>query len=192
MLDACDRLGVLVMDEAFDMWQQPKTDHDYALRFDEWWEADVESMVRKDRNHPSVILYSTGNEVPDASKPAGLRVARALAEKVRALDDTRLVTQAVSGIMVGGPEVFAQLPGGADAPATGDEAGINTTLTTLADIMDRAVTGEAVTDVTTEAFSHLDVAGYNYMDLRFGPDGERFPQRVIVSSESYPSRRHRP
>ena len=104
-------------------------------------------MVRKDRNHPCVVLYSTGNEIPDGSKPAGLQVGRALAEKVRALDDTRLVTQAVSGMMVGGPEVFAELRATADAPAV-DEAGINTTLTTLADIMDRAMTHRGVTDVT--------------------------------------------
>ena len=95
MLDACDRLGMLVMDETFDMWMQTKSEDDYALRFADWWEADVEAMVRKDVNHPSVILYSIGNEVPDGSTPAGLHLGRALAEKVRALDPTRFVTQAV-------------------------------------------------------------------------------------------------
>ena len=90
MLDACDRLGMVVMDETFDMWTQTKTEDDYALRFADWWEADVEAMVRKDRNHPSVVFYSIGNEVPDGSTPAGLHVGRALADKVRALDDTRL------------------------------------------------------------------------------------------------------
>ena len=86
MLDACDRLGVLVMDETFDMWTQPKSEHDYALRFPDWWEADVEAMVRKDFNHPSVILYSIGNEIPEAGTPMGARVGRALAEKIRSLD----------------------------------------------------------------------------------------------------------
>ena len=74
MLEACDRLGVLVMDETFDMWTQPKSEHDYALRFPDWWEADVEAMVRKDFNHPSVILYSIGNEIPEAGTPMGARV----------------------------------------------------------------------------------------------------------------------
>ena len=71
MLEACDRLGMLVMDETFDMWTQPKSEHDYALRFPDWWEADVEAMVRKDFNHPSVILYSIGNEIPEAGTPMG-------------------------------------------------------------------------------------------------------------------------
>ena len=93
MLEACDRLGVLVMDETFDMWTQPKSEHDYALRFPDWWEADVEAMVRKDFNHPSVILYSIGNEIPEAGTPMGARVGRALAEKIRSLDTTRFVTE---------------------------------------------------------------------------------------------------
>ena len=74
MLAACDRLGMLVMDETFDMWMQTKSEDDYALRFADWWEADVEAMVRKDVNHPSVIFYSIGNEVPDGSTPAGLHL----------------------------------------------------------------------------------------------------------------------
>ena len=109
MLAACDRLGMLVMDETFDMWTQPKSEHDYALRFPDWWEADVEAMVRKDFNHPSVILYSIGNEIPEAGTPMGARVGRALAAKIRSLDTTRLVTEAVSGLLVGGAELFAQL-----------------------------------------------------------------------------------
>ena len=74
MLTACDRLGVLVLDEAFDMWAEPKSEYDYALRFPDWWEADIEAMVRKDLNHPSVIMYSIGNEVPEAGRPDGARL----------------------------------------------------------------------------------------------------------------------
>src|SRR6202044_1961436 len=112
MLAACDRQGMLVMDETFDMWTQPKSEHNYALRFPEWWEADVEAMVRKDFNHPSVILYSIGNEIPEAGTPMGARVGRALAEKIRSLDTTRLVTEAISGLLGGGAGIFAQLRGG--------------------------------------------------------------------------------
>ena len=64
MLDACDRLGVIVMDETWDMWTDNKLNHDFALRFEDRWRSDVAAMVRKDRNHPSVVLYSTGNEIP--------------------------------------------------------------------------------------------------------------------------------
>ena len=112
MLEACDRLGVVVMDETFDVWTQPKSEHDYALRFPDWWEADVEAMVRKDRNHPSVVLYSIGNEIPEAGRPMGARVGRALAEKIRSLDSTRFVTEGISGLLVGGAELFAHLAEG--------------------------------------------------------------------------------
>ena len=181
MLDACDRLGIVVMDETFDMWTEPKTDHDYALRFADSWEADVESMVRKDRNHPSVVFYSIGNEIPDGSTPEGLQIGRALAEKVRALDDTRFVTQAVSGFLAAGPAAFDAIREAATSTVTDPETGINTALTNLADLMDHVVQSDVVTEKTTEAFSCLDVAGYNYMDTRFEMDGKRFPNRVILS-----------
>src|SRR5207342_221814 len=71
MLDACDRLGVLVMDELTDMWTESKTDFDAALHFPQWWERDLEQMVRKDANHPSVVLYSIGNEIPEVGTPSG-------------------------------------------------------------------------------------------------------------------------
>ncbi|KNC33219.1 hypothetical protein FF38_01182, partial [Lucilia cuprina] len=71
MLDACDRLGMYVMDEAFDTWTVSKTDEDYSYEFPEWWERDVESMVAKDINHPSVIFYSIGNEIPENGTPFG-------------------------------------------------------------------------------------------------------------------------
>ncbi len=99
MIEACDRLGMLVIDETFDMWTTPKNNFDYSLSFPEWWERDVESLVAKDFNHPSVIVYSIGNEVLDAGNPHGARWGRALAEKVRALDPTRYTTNAVSGFV---------------------------------------------------------------------------------------------
>ena len=149
MLAACDRLGMLVMDETFDMWTQTKTDDDYALRFADWWEADVEAMVRKDVNHPSVILYSIGNEVPDGSTPAGLHLGRALAEKVRALDDTRFVTQAVTGLLVGGPELFDEIRDAATATGTDEDTGVNTATMNLADFMAHAMRSPVVADKTS-------------------------------------------
>ena len=99
MLDACDRYGVLVMDELTDMWTESKTDFDAALDFPEWWERDVEAMVRKDVNHPSVVLYSIGNEIPEVAKPHGAVWSRRLAEKVRSLDDTRFVTNGINAML---------------------------------------------------------------------------------------------
>ncbi len=71
-LDACDRLGMLVIDEAFDMWQKPKNPQDYHLFFDEYWQKDLEAMIVRDRNHPSVILWSIGNEINERADSSGL------------------------------------------------------------------------------------------------------------------------
>jgi beta-galactosidase len=74
MLRACDKLGMYVMDESFDMWTRFKSDFDYAMNFDEWWERDLESMVKKDFNHPSVIMYSLGNEIPEIGTDRGSQI----------------------------------------------------------------------------------------------------------------------
>ncbi len=94
-LDACDELGMLVLDEAFDQWQRPKNPQDYNLYFDDWWEKDLESMVLRDRNHPSVIIWSIGNEINERADSSGLEIARRLKEKILSMDKTRPVTQAI-------------------------------------------------------------------------------------------------
>jgi beta-galactosidase len=190
MLEACDRLGVLVMDESFDMWTQPKSEHDYALRFPDWWEADVEAMVRKDFNHPSVVLYSIGNEIPEAGTPMGARTGRALAEKIRSLDSTRFVTEGISGLLVGGSELFAHLAEsrqGAAAETPDAETGVNTAMTQIADLLNDLMTAPVVATNSAQTASYLDVVGYNYMESRLGTDGELYPHRVIVGSETHPA-----
>jgi beta-galactosidase len=97
-LDACDRLGVLVMDEAFDCWREGKTPYDYHVAFADWWARDIESMVRRDRNHPCVIMWSIGNEVGERSGHSdGEAWAHRLADAIRALDATRPITSAING-----------------------------------------------------------------------------------------------
>ena len=93
-LDACDRLGMLVLDEAFDVWEQGKSRMDYSVSFKEWWQRDLDAMVLRDRNHPSVIMWSIGNEIPGAGRPIGARVGPELTAHVRTLDD-RPVTAAM-------------------------------------------------------------------------------------------------
>ena len=97
-LDACDRLGMLVIDEAFDMWKDKKHKEDYHLYFSEWWQRDVESMVYRDRNHPSIIMWSTGNEIPNRDKPEVVMVAKMLADHIRGIDPSRPITCGVNGI----------------------------------------------------------------------------------------------
>ena len=96
-LDAADRLGMLVIDEAFDMWEREKNPQDYHRYFGEWWAKDLAAMVRRDRNHPSVVLWSIGNEINERADPPGLEIARRLIAGVRRDDPTRGVTEAICG-----------------------------------------------------------------------------------------------
>jgi len=95
-LDACDRLGLMVIDEAFDGWREKKNTFDYASIFDKWWKHDVESMVLRDRNHPSIIMWSIGNEIIERAKPEAVETAKMLANAVRTIDATRPVTSAMT------------------------------------------------------------------------------------------------
>ncbi len=93
LLDACDRLGMVVINEIFDNWEIAKRNQDYHLFFRDWWLRDVESWVKRDRNHPSVIIWSIGNEIREAFDTSGLRIARNLTSHVRSFDHSRLVTE---------------------------------------------------------------------------------------------------
>jgi beta-galactosidase len=94
-LDACDRLGMLVIDEAFDMWEHPKKSNDYHRFFAEWSKKDIQSMVLRDRNHPSVIIWSYGNEIYERADSSG--IAKKLIAAIKEVDDTRPATQAICG-----------------------------------------------------------------------------------------------
>ncbi|MEO5682953.1 MAG: beta-galactosidase GalB [Chitinophagaceae bacterium] len=98
LLDLCDKMGFIVMDEAFDMWKKQKNKYDYHLDWDEWHKKDLEDMVLRDRNHPSVFIWSIGNEIPeqwagkDGADTSGLKIARELAAIIKSLDTTRPLT----------------------------------------------------------------------------------------------------
>ena len=98
ILSACDRLGILVIDEAFDMWQTEKNPSDYHLYFNDWWQRDIESIILRDRNHPSVIVWSIGNEIPGMDTPEVVKTAQMLADFVRKNDQTRPVIAAVNNL----------------------------------------------------------------------------------------------
>ncbi|MBK8504360.1 MAG: hypothetical protein IPL46_20435 [Saprospiraceae bacterium] len=95
LLDACDQMGMLVIDESFDQWQRPKNEKDYSISFDEWWEKDIESMILRDRNHPSIIIWSFGNEISERADSSGLVIAKKLIDKIHTLDPSRPATQAI-------------------------------------------------------------------------------------------------
>ena len=96
LLDLCDRMGFIIMDEAFDMWKMQKTDYDYHLDWDAWHKRDLEDMILRDRNHPSVFIWSIGNEIPEQGDPSGIPIATELASIVKNLDKTRPITSALN------------------------------------------------------------------------------------------------
>ncbi|MDQ0538366.1 beta-galactosidase [Curtobacterium flaccumfaciens] len=179
MLDACDRYGMLVMDETFDMWTIGKSSYDYSLSFPEWWERDVEALVAKDFNHPSVIFYSIGNEIPETGNPLGSDWGRKLAEKIRSLDETRFVTNSINGFVAAITEVAQMMAAqrGGEAPAGVNAAG---------DFMGAINASDMVTKKTAESFAAVDVAGINYGETRYVADRDAFPNRIIVGTETFP------
>ena len=185
MLDACDRLGMLVMDEAFDIWTESKTDYDYSLNFPEWWRRDLAAMVDKDINHPSVVLYSIGNEIFETGTPMGAVWSRRLAEEVRALDPTRFVTNGINAAIAVLPytkQVMADVREG-----LGDQD-FNTMLGSAEEMFNVISASDVVTSRLEESFSVLDVVGLNYGDARYDLDRTLYPNRVIVGSETFPAR----
>jgi beta-galactosidase len=108
-LDACDRLGMLVIDESFDMWNEQKNPFDYHLYFNDWWKKDLESMVLRDRNHPSVIMWSIGNEIPNRHKPEVVEIAKMSGDYIRSIDPTRPITSAVNDLKPDKDPYFATL-----------------------------------------------------------------------------------
>jgi beta-galactosidase len=179
MLDACDRLGMLVIDETFDCWRTAKQPNDYHLYFEDWWERDTVSMVLRDRNHPSVIMWSIGNEVPErAGISDGAAWAKRQADLVRSLDATRPVTSAL-------PFLFE--------PVFNDPALETGSVTDAQSMFDpaRLVPVSEESDrwgnLTREFCDALDVVGYNYLYPRYDWDTDRFPGRVMAGTETFPS-----
>ena len=187
LLDACDRLGVYVMDETFDMWTRPKMDNDYALGFEQWWREDVTALVRKDFNHPSVILYSLGNEIPEVGQLKGTQVCRDMSALVRNLDPTRLTTVSINGVFAAGDcvdkivaDVVSAAPGGAEG------GNVNDFMSVMDTHMDDIVCHPIVSQRLENAGVGVDVLGYNYMAARYEKDAVDYPNRVLVGSETYP------
>lgn len=96
LLDLCDQMGFIVMDESFDMWEQSKTENDYSKHFEQWHERDHSDMILRDRNHPSIFIWSIGNEIPEQWSDRGAEIAKNLAELTRSLDSTRPLTAAMN------------------------------------------------------------------------------------------------
>ncbi len=172
MLDVCDELGMLVNDEAFDMWNMPNTRYDYSLWFADWWQRDLKDMIERDRNHPSVISYSIGNEITERDgRSDGYLWSKKLADEVRRLDDTRFVTSGICGMWYkpdeDAPEDYkAEFYAPYTDPGSGD-------------------VGSSWDERTEKFMEPLDIVGYNYLYPRYQADHERYPDRVMWGSETH-------
>ncbi len=161
-LNACDELGLLVMDEFTDMWNIGKNPYDYHLHFQNRWRQDLCDMIRRDGNHPSVILWSIGNEIPERDGSGnGYTLCREMCDCIRERDQSRPVTAALNNI---GYRRLDMLDANVqkDDPSSVDYFGL-----------------------LSEAFLRpLDVAGYNYLSRRYEKDLAAYPRRFICGTES--------
>ena len=193
-LEACDALGMYVMDETWDMWDKHKTDCDYASRFPANWKNDVRELVAKDYNHPCVILYSIGNEVTEPARPAGVRLAGEIIAEVKRHDVSRPVTAGINVALLtmagnGIPIFEADKPKEDRKPE--EKKDVSSTLFNemvardCQAMVDGAATPEADA-LSTPLLDQLDIAGYNYGQTRYENDQALHPGRVVVGSETFP------
>ncbi|SEK62012.1 glycoside hydrolase family 2 TIM barrel-domain containing protein [Paenibacillus sp. OK003] len=189
LLDACDRIGMLVVDESFDMWTTTKADHDYALHFPVWWEKDIQAMVDKNYNHPSVIMYTIGNEIPETGRRIDSAWGRKIVDKIRSLDSTRYITNAINFTVSVLDELSKWMKSQKSDQLEKSESsneGINTMMNNLGEQMAMIVASDFAKEKTAESFACIDIAGYNYGEARYSMDMELFPNRIIVGSETKP------
>ncbi len=205
LLDACDRQGMLVMDEYIDHWYIHKTEYDYVNYFDKWWRQDLTDMVEKDYNHPCVVLYSTGNEVSETAQKRGIALTKEMTDFLHSLDASRPVTCGVNiffnflssiGFGVYSDEKARKEAKRAErAKQKGQKAAkkkavgsqfFNNLAGLLGDeFMKRGATLHGCDVKTRGAFANMDIAGYNYGIYRYKHDLKKYPRRLILGSETF-------
>ena len=203
MLRACDRLGMYVMDELWDGWTDRKMEYDYHLDFLSHYEEDIEAMVSKDFNHPSVVMYSIGNELSEPARPEGMELGRRIVAKVHSLDVSRPVTCGVNlSILADAGRQYQK--GAASQAETNMELLIallmkpmdpsvsslqfNESVALSGDTSNETLRTAEVDSLVSPFLDLLDIAGYNYGHARYDLDGALHQERVIVGSETYPAR----
>lgn len=217
ILDACDRLGMLMMDEYVDVWYIHKTENDYVDHLPKWWKQDLKDMVEKDYNHPSVIMYSTGNEVSETAQKKGIELTGQFTQYLHSLDGTRPVTCGIniffnflSSIGFG---VYSDDKAKKNAQAAERKAKIaeknarteekdtqaagkkkkpvgsefyNTLACLAGDYFMKCGATLYPCDLKTRgAFANMDIAGYNYGIFRYLHDLKKYPDRLILGTETF-------
>jgi len=190
LLNLCDRLGMYVLNEAFDVWTLRKSRYDYGIHFHNHWQEDLETMVLCSYNHPSVLLYSLGNEIQDTAFPHGAARAKELFDHLKSLDASRPVTLALSftmNLMAKAGFYFQEPKAGQaeqrlDFPADGFALKL---VMFLMNLFEKQADGPKGDRLSRETFQALDIAGYNYGTRRYAKDHRKYPERVILGTETY-------
>ena len=193
LLAVCDRLGIMVMDELTDMWREQKNMNDFSMDFAATWQEETARMVRKDYNHACVVMYSTGNEIPEIGRTSGHDMHRQLTDLLHRLDGTRPVTNAISGFLAvasrageNRAEQQAQYE-----QAQMDAQGSEQMNAIAGDIEKQMMDQFSVSPLLSECIAPIeavsDVAGYNYLTARHEYIHTVQPDLVVVGSETYPT-----
>lgn len=206
LLEACDRLGMYVVDEYTDMWYIHKNEYDYAGSMQEWWQEDLRDMVEKDYNHPSVILYSTGNEVSETAQPKGIEWTGRMTQYLHGLDETRPVTCGVNIFFNFLSSIGFGVHSDGKAKKEAEKAkresalasqGVEKKKTVGSEFynMLAGMLGDYTMKVgamlppcdwrTKDAFARMDIAGYNYGIFRYRHDLRKYPDRLILGTETF-------
>lgn len=195
MLEACDELGVYMIDEAWDMWYYHKNQYDYASGWRKNHLSDLKAMAERDYNHPSVILYSIGNEVSEPAKEEGVKAVREMIDYLHSLDRNRAVTGGFNLMIISnakkGKGVYDEENGGRKNDNDTKMQGMNSTLFNMITSMvgtgmNKAANSKKADLATAPALDLLDIAGYNYASGRYPMEGKAHPGRVIYGSETFP------
>lgn len=192
MLKACDELGMYVMDELWDMWYITKTKFDYSKVFEANYQEDIRHFVKKDFNHPSVVMYSIGNEVAEPYEEKGVALAKELVSCLHEADNTRPVTAGINLMIIFargmGIDVFAQEfdESAKEEPKEMSSEQYNQMVEASSLQMLQAVVYPPADAATSPVLDALDIAGYNYASMRYPLEGKLHPNRIVVGSETFP------
>lgn len=193
LLEVCDRHGMYVMDETWDMWYSHKSQHDYADDFEKNYLFDIQSLVERDFNHPSVIMYSIGNEISEPSTEKGIALTKKLVEEFHKLDASRPVTAGVNLFVISrsaeGNPIYKE--GGGLNQKNRDMSKMNSTAFNMMTAMvgqgmNKASNSPKVDAITKPCLDALDIAGYNYASGRYPLEAKANPNRLIIGTETFP------
>lgn len=196
MLDACDHIGMLVMDELTDMWDKEKNTYDFSDIFEDEYNQWINHMVEKDYNHPSVVIYSVGNEIQEAGTKQGAWINRILCNKFHELDNTRYTTNALNGLNCAGRRLSVIMRDvaekfGMDSHGSGSGGGSNA-LNSFMSLMS-GKKGEffakhpLVSEALEECSQSCDITGLNYLSGRYELEHELHPAKTVLGTETYPA-----